>query len=77
MQRDRLDDSVALVEDAEDCDPLRHRSHRLGGDGRLVSRPLRCRRILLLATLAARSERERDQQRCSDSLHAYSGIHGS
>jgi hypothetical protein len=77
MQRDRLDDAVALVEDAEDCDPLRHRSHRLGGGGRPVPRALRRGRILLFAPLAARSQRERDQQRCGDSLHAYSGIHGS
>jgi hypothetical protein len=35
MKRDRLNDAVALVENAEDCDALRHRRHAaLPGGGR-------------------------------------------
>jgi hypothetical protein len=78
MQGDVLYDAVALVEDAEDGDALSHRrdtalSVRRRGD--LRSR--RSSRILLLRALAARAEREGNQQRCGKPLHAYSGIHGS
>jgi hypothetical protein len=62
LQGDVLDDAVALVEDAEDGNPLGHGCHPT----------LPCRRdrhalvhrrhgILLLRALAARGERKRDQ----------------
>jgi hypothetical protein len=78
MKRDVLDDPVALVEDAEHRDALRHRRDAAlpcgvrrapAGDGR--------RGVLLLRGLAARGERQRKEQRCSDYPHAYSGIQGS
>jgi hypothetical protein len=77
MKRDRLDDAVALVEDAEDRDALRHR--------RDAALAVRGRRGLpgdrggsmLLGTLAAGREYERKKQRCSGSMHCYSGIQGS
>jgi hypothetical protein len=78
VERDVLDDAVALVEDAEHGDPLRHRR-----DARLTVRrrgrvPRRGeRRALLLGALAARRQCERNQQRCSKPTHAYSGIQGS
>jgi hypothetical protein len=78
MQRDRLNDPVSLVEHAEDCDALRHRSDAtlpIGGRRGLPRR--RQRRILPLLALAARGERERTQQKCPAQLHAYSGIQGS
>jgi hypothetical protein len=61
MQGDRLGDPVALVEDAEHGDPLRHRRDRLlrGGCPPVLG-DLRTGGVLLLARLAARSERERD-----------------
>jgi hypothetical protein len=77
VQRDVLDDPVALVEDAEDRNALRHRRHsalaRGGrGDG------LRGRDgILLFGALAARRQRKRDQHGCGKGAHAYSGIQGS
>jgi hypothetical protein len=78
MKRDRLDDAVALVEDAEHRDALRHR--------RDAALPVRSRcdlpggrggSILLLRTPTAGRERERKKQRCSESMHCYSGIQGS
>ena len=78
MQRDVLDDSVALVEDAEHCDALRH--------GRRSALPCRgCRdaarcwplRSLLLIAAVARRQPESDQQGKDELSHAYSGIHGS
>jgi hypothetical protein len=78
VQGDGLDDAVALVEDAEHGNALRHRSHRLRhGRSRLASRHLRRRRILLLRAAATRGERKRDQQRSGKQSHAYSGIQGS
>jgi hypothetical protein len=77
-QGDVLDDAVALVEDSKDRDALRHgsdaalprrRSRRIGLSGRS--------RILLLGSLAAPSEGQRNNQRCGKLSHAYSGIHGS
>jgi hypothetical protein len=78
MKRDVLNDAVALIEDAKDGDPLRHRRHArlidawrhsgIGND--------RLRGILLIAA-AARREREDSQQRCGKSAHAYPGIQGS
>jgi hypothetical protein len=78
MKRDVLDDAVALVEDAEDGDPLRHRRHARLVDARRhrgVGND-RLRGMLLVAT-AARREREDSQERCGKPVHAYSGIQGS
>jgi hypothetical protein len=77
MERDRLRDPVALVEDAEHRDPLRHWRHRLLHGGGLPPGRLRLGGILLFARLTARSERERDQQRSDGFIHAYSGNQGS
>jgi hypothetical protein len=76
MQGDVLDDPVALVEDADHGNALRHRGHAgrarrgcpraLGGGDRLV----------LLGAAIARRQPKREQQGKSP-LHAYSGIHGS
>jgi hypothetical protein len=78
MKRDRLNDAVALVEDAEHRDPFRHR--RNAALATRSRRDLPGRRggpILLLGTLPAGRERERKKQRCSGSMHCYSGIQGS
>ena len=76
MERHVLDDAVALVEDAEHGDALRHR-----GDATFT---VRCRRNrfrprqrLLLTALAASDERKRGEQGCVSRFHAYSGIQGS
>jgi hypothetical protein len=80
MKRDVLNDAVALVEQAEDRDPLAHRRHaRLIDAGR--SRGIgnhRPRVILFIAAAPASGdgERERDN-RCGSQAHAYSGIQGS
>jgi hypothetical protein len=80
MERDILDDAVALVEDAEDRDALAHRSDarlinawRNGGVGNH-----RLRRILLVTAppTGGNSERHREN-RCGLPAHAYSGIQGS
>jgi hypothetical protein len=76
VKRDRLDDAVALVEDAEHGHALRHRGHAaLARRGRGDLSAARRRRILL--ALAARCERKHDQQRSSNPAHDYSGIQGS
>jgi len=78
VERDVLNDTVALVEDAEHRHALRHRRHSTlacGSRRRLPRTRQRC--VLLLASLTARGERERDQQRCRNLFHAYSGIQGS
>ena len=78
VKRDRLDDTVALVEHPEDRDALRHRRDSalaIGGGSGLLGR--RQRRVFAFLALAARGERERGQQRCSERAHAYSGIQGS
>jgi hypothetical protein len=73
---DVLDDSVALVEDSEDGDPLRHRRHSALPRGRCRHfRPRHAR--ILLGILAASGQRERDQQGRGKPIHSYSGIHGS
>jgi hypothetical protein len=77
VKRYILDDAIPLVEDAEDRDALRHRCHpalAVGGRGDL--RP-GAGRILLLAALPARGEREGNQQRSGYAVHYYSGIQGS
>jgi hypothetical protein len=78
MQRHRLDDAVALVEDAQHRDPLRHRRDAalaIGGRGGLARRGQWG--VLPLLALAARGERKRGQQECGAQAHAYSGIQGS
>ena len=78
MESDVLNDPVALVEDPEDRDALRHRRDpalAVRRRGRLLAP--RKRGILLLGTLAARGERECGEQDCSEVAHAYSGIQGS
>jgi hypothetical protein len=78
VERDVLHDAVALVEDGENGDALRHRGHarlvRTRRDGGVGDD--RSRRILLVAA-AARRKGERDQHRCRQASHAYSGIQGS
>jgi hypothetical protein len=77
MQGDVLDDSVALVEDSENRDPLRHRRHSAltrCSRWRLLRRSSR---VLLLGAFAARGERDDGQQGCNGCPHAYSGIQGS
>jgi hypothetical protein len=77
LQRDVLNDAVALVENSNHCDALRHRRDTaLPGCGRRSPdrAELGC---ILLAILPARGQRERDQQRCRKLSHAYSGIQGS
>ena len=78
MQRDILHDAVALVEDADDRDALRHRGNSAlpcGSGGNFLGPWSRC--ILLLGPAPARRHSERHQQGCGSSSHAYSGIHGS
>jgi hypothetical protein len=78
MQRDTLHDPVALVEDAEHGNPLRHRRHAaLAGCGRHHLARGRQRRVVLLVAAIARGKRQQRQQRSSERLHAWSGIHGS
>jgi len=73
---DVLDDPVALVEDSQDGDPLRHRGHpALASRSRRHSRPRHAR--ILLGILAASGQRERNQQGRGKPIHVYSGIHGS
>jgi hypothetical protein len=78
VKRDILNDPVALVEDAKNCNTLRHRGdpalsarggHRLRGPAR--------RHVLLLGALAAGGKGERDQDWSYGASHAYSGIQGS
>jgi hypothetical protein len=74
VERDVLDDPVALVEDSENRHPLRH-----WGDAGLAagrSSPGSCRLVLLFAAAAAGGQSEREHQRCNKPAHAYSGIHG-
>jgi hypothetical protein len=78
MQRDILNDAVALVEDAEHGHALCHWSDAaltMSSRGGLPRGG--CRRIPLLGGPAACCERQDNQQRCGVALHAYSGIQGS
>jgi hypothetical protein len=80
MQRDILDDAVALVEDAEDRDPLAHRGNAglVGARGDAGVGDHRTRRIaLVLAAPAAGGKGERQQCEGGGGPHFYSGIHGS
>jgi hypothetical protein len=62
MQRDVLHDPVALIEDAEHCNALRHRCDFALAMSRRGSLPCcRCRSIPLLSTLAASGECKRNQ----------------
>ena len=78
VKRDILNNAVAFVENAENRAALRHRSNAslaIGGCGSLASASQGS--ILFGSSLAARGERERGEQGCSDLLHFYSGIQGS
>jgi hypothetical protein len=78
MQGHVLDDAVALVEDPEHRDALRHRrDSALAGRRDRRVRPRRSGGIVLFGALAARGEREHSQQGCGGCPHAYSGIQGS
>jgi hypothetical protein len=79
MKRERFHNAVALVEDAEDRDALRHRRHAaLPGRGRRHVGPCLPRRVLLFLPASARDERKREQQGGGGRLlHDYSGIQGS
>ena len=80
MERDVLDDAVALVEQTENRDPLAHRS-----DARLIdagrSRGVgdhRPRGVLVVVAAPASGNGERENNhRCGSQAHAYSGIQGS
>jgi len=78
VKRDILNNAIALVEDAEDSNPLGHRRYAgLVGAGRYSGiGDDRLRRIALVAA-TARREQEGQQHRCSEPGHAYSGIQGS
>jgi hypothetical protein len=66
MQSDVLHDPVALVEDPENRNALRHGSHPgLAVRGGSDLSPLREIPVLLLRALAAGCERERGEQGCS------------
>jgi hypothetical protein len=78
VERDILHDAVALVEDAEDGDALRHRSDSAlarRGRRRLFGRLNG--RVLLFPASPARSEGKRKQPGGAMLLHFYSGIQGS
>jgi hypothetical protein len=75
MKRHRLHDAVALVEDAEHGNALRHRGDRLA-DGARLRLLSRCHLVLRLLAAAARGHGEREEQ-CGRALHNYSGIQGS
>ena len=78
MKSNVLNDSIALVEDAEHGDPLRHwRYAALPVCSRTdLVRPRRSS-VLLAIALAARDKRKRGEQGCRCQSHAYSGIQGS
>jgi len=80
LQRDVADDSVALVEQPEHGDPLRHRGH----PGSRLDRPRRLDRdgsgaigglAGLARALVAAGEREQQRQRGKASGQGYSGFH--
>jgi hypothetical protein len=74
------DDPVALVEQADDRDPLGHRSHaRLGSCQHPLGRLLRLLFRLLLRRLVASATRQDEPERNHRrhrSHHCYSGIQG-
>jgi hypothetical protein len=78
VERDVLDDAVALVEDSKHRHALRHRrdARLVGPDGRRRIANHRGGRILFGRRLAAGRERH-DGQDCERAFaHVYSGIHG-
>jgi hypothetical protein len=78
VKRDVLDDAVALVEDPEHGNALRHRRYAalaMRGRGSLPRGGQF--RVLLLSALATGGKRKRGKQQCSEVAHAYSGIQGS
>jgi hypothetical protein len=78
METDVLDDPVALVEDAKDGRPLRHRSHSPFAVGGRRDVPRTCaQHVAFRSALAAGGKRERQQHGCNDCSHRYSGIQGS
>jgi hypothetical protein len=80
MERDVLDDPIALVEQAEDRDPLAHGGHPRLIDARRSRRvgDHRARRILLVsAAPAGRNGERKHGERGSLAAHVYSGIQGS
>jgi hypothetical protein len=74
MQRDVANDAIALVEDRQHRDPLRHRRDPGLACGR---RGLSRGHLVLFGAAIAGGERERGEQRDDGFVHAYSGIHGS
>jgi hypothetical protein len=77
MKRDVLDDPVALVEDAENRNPLGHRSDAtLPGRGRRNFLAA-LHRVLLLIAAPTSGQRQAHQDRSGKLHRAYSGIHGS
>jgi hypothetical protein len=78
VQSDVADDAVALVEDCEHRDPLRHRSHSdLAAGPSAFSRSGRARVLLLGTAVAGRNRERQHKQRDRAPDHVYSGIHGS
>jgi hypothetical protein len=76
-QRDVLDDPVALVEEAEDGDALRHRRHsRLRLRRRLIGG--RKRGVARAVAALARGKRDSGKaEQIKSAAQGYSGIHGS
>jgi hypothetical protein len=77
MESDILDDPVALVENTQNGNPLRHRSHAALAVGCRGDLSRLGRGRILLGALPASGKREHKQQRSGGAAHAYSGIHGS
>ncbi|MEO8176885.1 MAG: hypothetical protein ABI626_09535 [Sphingomicrobium sp.] len=80
LERQVAYDPVALVEQAEHGDPLRHRRHsgladRSRGDlGR--GRSAGGRLLRLVAAIAATGGEHQHNQKCGDRAHAQSGVQG-
>jgi hypothetical protein len=78
VERNILNDAIALVEDADDRDALRHRRNAaLSMSSRRNLPNTRHGRVPLLSALVARGKCEQGQERCGIAFHAYSGIQGS
>jgi hypothetical protein len=86
LERDRAGDAVALVEEPEHGDPLRHRSgaRSHGGDGlRDVDGPRLADRLpvaptgLLGAPVAAGERGQGEESGAERKPHAWSGVHAS